>query len=143
MTPRCSNCCGVELVGKLKNRDPRNAAHLLAAMAIINGHASTRITSETAAVMRRLDPARIKNIPVSDARRQGESLIGGHYLLEQGLLLPDNHIVTCHSCNAALQIRPPNLGIKVVLCVFCGADEIGDAPPLKPAKARQQQRDSA
>lgn len=51
--------------------------------------------------------------------------IGTPFLIEDGLIVSDNVILTCAQCRQPLQFRP-HLGhaVKRHLCIFCAADEV-------------------
>jgi hypothetical protein len=124
----------------LKDRDPRNPAHRFAALKILRQHAPVRVTPETAAALGRAGIGVPRHITVSDQHPRRTRLVGRHFFLEEGLLSPDNVIVTCAKCRIPLQIRPSGVTLKQIYCLFCAADaELAAAN----AKATRRQHPSS
>lgn len=108
----------------LKARDPRNPAHRRAALAILRRHSSVRVTSETKTPGPWFSGDRPDGIMVSDQPRRQERLVARHFLVDEGLVAPDNILVRCAACQTVLQCRPQNLGLAQKYCVFCAADAV-------------------
>lgn len=107
---------------RLKDRDPRNPAHVRAALDILQAHGKPRMTSEAAMILRAMGRSRLENIIISDVPRKGERVVGSHFFIEHGLTFANNIIATCDGCRAPLEMRPS--GIKEKFCVFCAAEDV-------------------
>ena len=106
------------------DRDPRNPKHVAGALRMIFSlggpemYATERTRDELREVGLKVHGLRIGN------PKQVDVLIGGFFFLEDGLLYPDNILVTCATCRTALQVRPHSTRKARVLCCFCCLDEV-------------------
>jgi hypothetical protein len=111
----------------IKDKDPRNIAHLTAAQRLIRKTATLAVTTTALAEVHTMlgprassvlqDMSVCPNIP-------GDAIvICMFFYLEDSLLVSDNFIGRCADCGAAVQFRPEVKASSATrLCIFCGAD---------------------
>lgn len=106
-------------------RDPRNPSHIAQAMALLQNLNALAVTKgtldELAALGMRLNQ---RNAKVQKRVQPSSIVIGAFYFLDQPQLFPDNVIVKCAVCKAALQIRPAGNIAGRKLCCFCAVDKL-------------------
>jgi|SRR5882672_4022845 len=114
----------------LLDRDPRDGRHVRAAMRMIASLSDeSYVTERTMTELRQAGVRKIPGMRVGTPKH-ADALIGGFFFLEAGKLFPDNVLVSCQRCRAALQIRPHANRKLRTLCCFCALDEmLADRPP--------------
>lgn len=106
------------------DRDPRNQRHVRAAMELFAElDQDTFTTKRTVDELAELGIKLGKNIKIKKRIPCESDVIGGFFFLDTGLFYPDNVMVTCSTCHAALQIRPRTNVRGRKLCCFCALDE--------------------
>lgn len=109
----------------LFQRDPRNPAHVSAALEIIAEIGEVYATDRTIEELTKAGVS-LRSKKIKRQRKRSpkmDAMIGGFFFLDRGLLFPDNLICTCSECRAALQIRPHSAQ-RTKLCAFCATDKV-------------------
>src|ERR1044071_2979399 len=119
---RCLYCSDT-IPRLLTARDPRNANHVAAALELMPPLNGFTILEQTSAEIRALGLPMPKNTKVAKKVESANVAIGMPFLLEQGLILPGNVIMTCQTCHAPVQYRPALAHTPAIhLCPFCAVD---------------------
>jgi hypothetical protein len=108
----------------LVNRDPRNRAHIDAALELLGNLGHLFATARTFTELAEAGVTRPKNAKVWKRGRKYDAVIGGFFFLDRELIYPDNVILMCADCGATLEIRPQSNTNVTKLCVFCGVDRL-------------------
>jgi len=111
-------------IPKLIGRDPRNADHIQAALAMLTELSTAIVTQQSADEIARFGGTLPKNVKIRKKHGKHDLVVCTFFFLERGLLLPDNIIVKCADCHAALEVRPLNDTRAVKLCCFCAVDRL-------------------
>jgi hypothetical protein len=112
----------MEIPRLITNRDPRKQVHIREAFGILEELGGLHATERTVKELRRLNIKLPKKTKVWKRIGKHDVVIGGFFFLDHGLHFPDNVLITCSVCRAALQIRPQTNTAAEKLCVFCAVD---------------------
>jgi hypothetical protein len=107
----------------LIGRDPRNPLHRRWALNMLLATTGVRASRKTEAEIAAVGMALPKDTKIV-ARPDKYPLVAEFFLLEEGLLFPDNVIAKCSGCSQFLQFRPHAQVAKTRWCCFCAVDHM-------------------
>ena len=115
--------CWAAIPHIITGRNPQNHEHVVSALQLLQLLGGVAMTEKTAAETKALGLPIPKHTKVVQAADHAVA-VGMPFLLQRGLLMPDNVIMTCQTCRMPIQYRPETAHSRIRhVCVFCAADE--------------------